>query len=254
MHKNTANYIVIIQARTDSTRLPRKVLLDIEGKPLLWHIINRVKKMKPSHIVIATTARKKDEPIIKIAKDMGVDYFRGSTNDVLDRFFRTAVKFNATTIVRITADCPLIDPYESRKVVKKFMIGDYDYVSNDSETYPNGLDTECFSFNVLKKTWKEAKLKSEREHVTPHIWKNPDKFKIGIVHNHNKTKMNHLRWSVDYNDDLDFVRQIYSNLYSKKKIFIMKDIISLLKKKPDLVMINATHKKNEGYIMSLKND
>lgn len=246
--------VVIIQARVDSKRLPRKVLSDIKGKPMLWHIINRIKKMKHDHIVVATTTRNIDDEIVRIAKKSGVKVFRGKTNDVLDRFFRAALRFKATVIVRITADCPLIDPYESEKVVSKFFTGKYDYVSNDSKTYPNGLDTECFSFDALKKAWNEAKLKSEREHVTPYIWKNSSKFKIGIVHNNTKTALNHLKWSVDHPDDLDFVRQIYSRLYINLRIFVMKDVLNLLKKEPKLAKINTKHKQNEGYLISLKND
>lgn len=254
MRINRTNCIVIIQARVDSKRLPGKVLSNIEGKPMLWHIIDRIKKMKCGRVIVATTTRKIDDDIARIARKSGIKCFRGKSSDVLDRFFKAALKFKANVIVRITADCPLIDPRESEKVVSKFLNGSYDYVSNDSKTYPNGLDTECFSFDSLKKAWKEAKLKSEREHVTQYIWKNPDKFKIGIVHNTRKTTPSHLKWSVDYKDDLDFVRQIYSRLYNNRRIFMMKDVINLLKKEPKLTKINAKHKRNEGYSISLKND
>lgn len=254
MRVNKTNCIIIIQARSDSKRLPGKVLSYIEGKPLIWHVINRAKRMKRGQVIVATTTRKLDGDIVRIANRAGVRCFRGKTNDVLDRFFEAAIKFKANTIVRITADCPLIDPYEGDKVVTKFLTGNYDYVSNDSKTYPNGLDTECFSFDALKKAWKEAKLKSEREHVTPYIWKNPEKFKIGTIHNSNKTRLSHLRWSVDYADDLDFVRQVYSKLHTNRRIFLMKDILHLLKKEPNLAKINAKHKRNEGYLISLKND
>lgn len=255
MQKNSKNCIVVIQARMDSNRLPRKVLSIIEGKPMLWHVVNRIKKMKYDEIVVATTKRKIDDDIVKIAKKLKVKCFRGKTNNVLDRFYQVGLKFKADVIIRITADCPLIDPNVSQEVLNIFLKGDYNYVSNDSETYPNGLDTECFSFETLKKTWKEVKLKSEKEHVTPYIWKNPEKFKIFTLHNKKTTKkMNHLRWSVDYPDDLDFVRQIYSKLYTKQKVFTMKDVLNLLKREPDLIKINSKHKKDEGYLLSLKND
>lgn len=248
------NCLIIIQARTDSNRLPGKALADIEGKPMLWHVINRAKKMKYGRVIVATTTRKIDDKIIEIADKSGVRYFRGKTNDVLDRFYKAALKFKANTIVRITGDCPLIDPYESDKTVSKFLCGNYDYVSNDSKTYHNGLDTECFSFSVLEKVRREAKLRSEKEHVTSHIWENPDKFKIGIVHNKSKKRLNHLKWSVDHPSDLDFVRKVYSKLYTKQRIFTMKDVLNLLKNEPDLTKINAKYKKNEGYLFSLKND
>ena len=225
MKSKTGKYLVIIQARTDSKRLPNKVLSNIERRPLLWHVIERVKKMRNSRVIIATTDRKIDDDIIKIAEKCGVGYFRGKTKDVLDRYFKAAMKFDGDIIVRITADCPLIDPYESEKVVKKFLSKNYDYVSNDSETYPNGLDTECFSFLALKKAWKCAKLKSEREHVTPYIWKNPTQFKIGFVHNKTRTRLDNLKWSVDYLDDIKFVKKVYSRLYNSDDIFLRKDIL-----------------------------
>lgn len=244
--------VIIIQARIDSSRFPRKVLAKIEGKPMLWHIIKRLKKIKNCDIVVATTSRKIDDEIIKVAISAGGKYFRGKTNDVLDRFYQATLKFRPDIIIRITADAPLIDPYESEKVLHKFLKGNFDYVSNGNETYPDGLDTECFSFVTLKKAWKEAKLKSEREHVTPYIWKNPKLFSIGTVRT--KKNMMNYRWTVDYKDDLAFVREIYSRLYKKGHIFLMKDILELLKKEPALMEINSSHARNEGYAISLKND
>lgn len=151
--------LVIIQARSDSHRFPNKVLSKIEGKPMLWHIINRVKHIKGCKIVVATTKRKIDDEITNIAKKSGVQYFRGKTNDVLDRFYNTALKFNGDIIIRITADCPLIDPKESSRVLKKFLDGDYDYVSNGNETYPDGLDTECFSLCYTNESMEKRKTK-----------------------------------------------------------------------------------------------
>jgi len=156
MQKNSKNCIVVIQARTDSNRLPRKVLSIIEGKPMLWHVVNRIKKMKYDEIVVATTKRKIDDDIVKITKKLKVKCFRGKTNNVLDRFYQVGLKFKADVIIRITADCPLIDPNVSQEVLNTFLKGDYDYISNDSETYPNGLDTECFSFETLKKNMERS--------------------------------------------------------------------------------------------------
>ena len=246
--------VVMIQARTDSTRFPKKVLSIIEGKPMLWHVINRIKKMKSDEIIVVTTNRKKDDDIATIAKKSKIKCFRGKTNNVLDRFYQASLKFEAEVIVRITADCPLIDPIQSKKVVNAFFKGNYDYVSNDSKTIPNGLDTECFSFTALKEAWINSKLKSEKEHVTPYIWKNPKKFKIFTVHSKDKKNREHMRWSVDYIDDLEFVKEIYSKLYFTKENFSMNDILNLLKKEPKLLKINSNHKKNEGYLISLKHD
>lgn len=246
--------IIIIQARFDSKRLPGKVLSKIEDIPMLIHIINRMKKIDCCKTVVATTKRKIDDPIVNLLKKNNVEYFRGSKNDVLDRFFQTALKFQADIIIRITADCPLIDPIESKKVLSTFLKGKYDYISNNSKTYPNGLDTECFSFNALKRSWKEAKLKSEREHVTPYIWKNPNKFKINVVHNKNKNQLDDLKWSVDHENDLLLIKKIYSILYSKEKIFTMNEILKILKKYPRLKKINSKNIKNEGYLLSIKKD
>ncbi|WP_428324965.1 cytidylyltransferase domain-containing protein [Nitrosopumilus sp.] len=246
--------IVMIQARTDSTRFPNKILSIIEGKPMLWHVINRIKKMKCDEIVVVTTTRKKDDDVVKIARKSKVKCFRGKTNNVLDRFYQASIKFKAEVIVRITADCPLIDPIQSKKVVNAFLKGNYDYLSNDSKTIPNGLDTECFSFIALKEAWIKSKLKSEKEHVTPYIWKHPKKFRIATIHNKDKKNRENMRWSVDYKNDLEFVKEVYSKLYFKKEIFSMTDILNLIKKEPNLLKINSDHKKNEGYLISLKND
>lgn len=244
--------VIIIQARIDSRRFPRKVLQNIEGKPMLWHIINRVKEMNLG-IVIATTKRKIDNPIVAIAKESSIRCFRGSVNDVLDRYYKAALKFGAKIIVRITADSPLIDPNISSKVVDKFLTGNFDYVSTDNNSFPKGLDTECFSFKVLKEAWQKAKLKSEREHVTPYIWKNPDRFRIGLIYNRNNSGKP-LRLIVDYKDDLVLIRAIYSKLHKENKIFKMNEIIDVIKKDPRLIEINSNHDPNEGYEFSLKND
>jgi len=221
---------------------------------MLWHVIRRVKEMKCGKIIVATTKRKMDDEIINIAKSLHVNTFRGETNNVLDRYYKASMRFNGDIIVRITADCPLIDPNESRKIVDKFLEGGYDYVSNGSQTYPNGVSTECFSFYSLEKAWNESRLRSEKEHVTPYIWKNPDKFRIFILHRKDKKKLNHLRWSVDYKDDLEFVRKIFSKLYKNNRIFKMNDVLRLLKKNPELSKINSQHDNNEGYKISLKKD
>ncbi|SMH72307.1 cytidylyltransferase domain-containing protein [Candidatus Nitrosotalea okcheonensis] len=247
------NCVIIIQARSDSKRFPRKVLSKMEDNTILWHVINRVKKIDSCDIVVATTRRKIDNSIVNIAKKSNIKYFRGRTNDVLDRFYKAANKFDADIIMRITSDCPLIDPQESNKVLKKFLSRKYDYVSNGNETYPDGLDTEVFSFKALKKAWKNSKLRSDREHVTPYIWRNKKIFKIGSVKNNGKN-MKAYRWSVDYKDDLIFIRHIYARLYKRKEIFLMNDVLNLLRKEPHLMKINSHHTRNEGYTISLSND
>lgn len=244
----------IIQARMGSTRLPSKVIKKIEGRPLLWHIIERIKHAKSiNEIIVATTTNKEDEKIIKIAKKSGVKTFSGSENDVLDRFYRAAKKFNSDIIVRITPDDPFKDPKIIDEFVNYFLKNNLDYVSNTIKpTYPEGLDIEIFSFKALEKAWLEAKLASEREHVTPYIWKNPKKFKIKNLSY--KEDLSNLRWTIDYLEDLKFAREVYKRLYPVQKIFLMEDILKLFKKEPELQKINQGIRRNEGYIKSLIND
>jgi len=241
---------IIIQARCDSGRFPKKILQKINGRSILWHVIERIKNIDVP-VFVATTTRSIDESIIDIAKECNVKFFQGSTNDVLDRFYQTARKFSINNIIRITADCPLIDPNESKKVIKKLLEGNYDYVALDDSTYPDGLDTEGFTFDALEKCWTCAKLPSEREHVTPYI-KNPqNNFKqYAIKFNKNYSQY---RLTVDYSDDLDLIKKIYSQLYTGE-IFYINDIIDLINKNPQLSEINSSHIRNEGYTKSLKND
>jgi spore coat polysaccharide biosynthesis protein SpsF len=254
--------VAVIQARMGSTRLPQKVLTDIVGKPMLWHVINRLKKAKfIDEIIVATSEKEEDELIINLAQENGVKGFAGSEEDVLDRYFQAAKNYKADVIVRITADCPLIDPDVVDKVIKYFLENDYDYVSNTDDmggrkarkpTYPDGLDTEVFSFAVLERTWKEAKMLSEREHVTSYIWKHPKIFKISSIKC--DENLSNMRWTVDRKEDLMFVRAVYKKLYRTDTIFNMNDILSLLKTHPELMNINRGITRNEGYRKSLEKD
>lgn len=244
--------VAIIQARMGSTRLPGKVLKDICGKPMLWYVIERVKRAKLiNEIVVATTTNVEDDEIIKIAEQCGVKTFRGSKDDVLDRYYQAAKEFEADIIVRITADCPLIDSEIIDKTVEFFLKGDFDYVSNTVKpTFPDGLDVEVFSFGALKEAWENATKLSEREHVTPYIRRNPEKFKIGSFEAEHD--LSHLRWTVDREEDLRFVREVYKRI--GKEIFHMQDVLELLRKHPELAEINRGIKRNEGYEKSLRED
>ena len=246
---------IIIQARIRSTRLPNKVLTDIEGKPMLWHHINRLKYSKYSpEIIIATTKSEEDKKILNFAKELNVKTYAGSVDDVLDRYYQAALKFNIDIIIRITADCPLIDPEVLDKVLEEFLKGDYDYVANarkNHQSYPDGLDVEVFSFSALEKAWKEAKWASQREHVGNYIT-DTDLFKLGDVEN--DQDLSNMRWTVDEKEDLQFVREIYSHLFHKKEIFLMKDILEVLNENPDLMKINNQYERNEGYLKSLRED
>jgi len=243
----------MIQARTDSSRLPNKVLKIIEGKPLLWHVINRAKQVKNiDQIILITTIREIDEKIIEIANESQILSFRGDVLDVLNRHYQCALKFNADPIIRITSDCPLIDPVLVEEFLEFFLSNNYDYVSNTiSPTYPDGLDTEIFSFMALKQAADKAKLKSEREHVTSYIKNNPKKFEL--YNYKNEQNYSKLRWTVDEKEDLEFVRRIYFEM-SPKKIFPMKDILKIVFENPEIQKINSGIIRNEGYMKSLKDD
>lgn len=246
--------VAIIQARVGSTRLPKKVLKKILGKPMLWHLINRVKKARlVDEIVLATTTKREDKSLLELAKESGVNSYAGSEDDVLDRYFQAATKFGADVIVRVTADCPLIDPQVVDNVVKQFLDGSFDYASNTVKlSYPDGLDTEVFSYEALKRAWEGAKRSSEREHVTSYIRNHPEKFKIGSVE-HAKD-FSGMRWTVDTEEDFKFVSGIYKRLYTKGRIFLMKDILKLLGNQPELMEINKGILRNEGYLKSLRKD
>lgn len=248
--------LVIIQARYSSTRLPGKVLLKVLDKPLIWYLVRRLQLVKkPCKIIIATAISEENKPIIDIAKNLNLDYFAGSEDDVLDRFYQTAKQFKGDIIVRITADCPLMDPAIIDRGLKIFLNGNYDYVSNveeGKETYPDGFDIEIFSFKALKMVWKEAKLQSEREHVTPYIWKNPDKFVLKNFENN--VNLSSLRLTVDTKEDFLLISKIIEKFHDNWSNFHMQDVIDFLMENPELLKINLQYQRNEGYIKSLKED
>lgn len=252
--RSNPHVVAIIQARIGSSRLPGKTMKHILGKPMLWHLINRLKQSQLiEKIVIATTNNAKDETILEMAKELGIDSYAGSEDDVLDRYYQAAKKYNAEVVVRITADCPLIDLHIVDKVIQRFLEGDCDYATNALiRTYPDGLDVGAFSYTVLEKVWKEARWSSEREHVTSYIYKNPDKFRLASVQN--DIDLSHLRWTVDEDSDLEFVKQVYEHLYREGHIFYMEDILELLKRYPHLEKINEGIATNEGYAKSVKED
>ncbi|MGQ0790632.1 MAG: cytidylyltransferase domain-containing protein [Nitrosopumilaceae archaeon] len=250
---NKKKITALIQTRIQSTRLPNKVLALIENRSLIWYIIERLKNSKTlEQIVLTIPSSAEDRLLIKIAEDSNVLAFIGDENDVLGRFYNAAVKFSADPIIRITGDCPLVDPYLLDKMVEFYLENNYDYVSNTIiPTYPDGLDIEVFSFDTLSKAFTEAKLKSEREHVTPFIWKNPTIFRL---HNYENTEdQSNYRWCVDEPPDLDLIRLIYSNL-KPKIVFPFKEVIRLMESNPELLKINDKIKRNEGYLKSIRDD
>ena len=243
----------VIQARTDSTRLPNKVLKEIEDTPMICHIINRIKRSRNvEQIILATTDKDSDKILLDIAEKFKIIGFAGDDDDVLERFFNAATSFSADPIVRITGDCPLVDPELLDNMIQIFLENRYDYISNTIErTFPDGLDIEIFSFDALKKTHQQAKWSSEREHVTPFIVKNQDLFRV--YNYRNKQDLSNLRWCVDEEDDLLMVKQIFHEM-NTEQFFSTADIIDLVSKNPKIAEINKNIKTNEGYKKSLKKD
>lgn len=234
------NVVCIVQARLGSTRLPGKVLKEICSKTVLEHDIDRLKQVKNlNKIVIATTTLEEDNKIEKLVTELGIDCFRGSSEDVLSRYYFAAKKYKADVVVRVTSDCPLIDYNISDKIIQYYLDNKdkYDYVSNTIErTYPRGLDTEVFSFESLEKSYNEAKKQYEREHVTPYIYQNADKFKMAQYKN--ERDYSNYRWTLDTEEDYKLINIIYNNLYKKNKLFCFNDILKFIDENSYLTKIN----------------
>jgi spore coat polysaccharide biosynthesis protein SpsF len=229
----------IIQARMGSTRLPGKVLKDIGRQTMLSRVVRRTQRAHMvSQVVVATTRSSADGVVVEECERLGVPVFRGSEQDVLDRYYRAAKVHRAEAVVRITSDCPLIDPEIVDRVVQEFLDGqpEIDYVSNTfpGRMFPRGLDTEIVRFGALEKIWHEAHDPAWREHVTPYIYRHPELFNIhGIA---NEIDLSHLRWTVDTIEDLKFVQRIYE--YFGHDRFSWREILSVLDQHPKWKAIN----------------
>jgi len=243
----------IIQARMGSTRLPGKVMRIIDGKnPSLSYTINQLKSCKSlDKIIVATTTLPEDDKIANYLKNLGVDVFRGSSDDVLDRYFQCAKYYDLSSIVRITADCPLIDPNIVEEGIKLFNSKNYDYVTNTfPRTFPDGNETEIFSIEALKKASENADLLSEHEHVTPYFRNNNELFKIkNFTHSSN---LSSLRWTVDYEEDFKLVKILISKIHFRP--IHLENILDILNSNPKLIELNSNHQPNEGYQKSLEED
>ena len=242
----------IIQARMGSSRLPGKVLMKSDdARPLLYYVINQLRYCtKVKNLVIATTTNQEDDEIEKFANDNSVNIFRGKEKDVLDRYFQCAKKYSFATIVRITADCPLIDPQIVDKVIEKFFSGNYDFATNTlTRTFPIGTDVEVFSFSALNRAWENTQLPSEREHVTPYLRKE-ENFKI--INVENDKNISNLRLTVDRIEDFQLIKQILNNI-SINPIHL-EDVLELFSRKPELIEINKHINHNEGFNKSLEED
>src|SRR3989338_7242252 len=243
----------VIQARMGSTRLPGKTLAEICGKPLLLHLVERVYASQfVKEVVVATTTKPQDDVLVEFTERLGLKCFRGSEEDVLDRIYQAARYYGVDSIVRVTPDCPLMDPHVIDKVIETYLSAGYDYVTNTSPyTYPDGLDVEIFSFKALERAWREAKLPSEREHVTSYIRKSGC-FRLFNVEG--PVDLSRFKWSVDSAEDLAFVRAVYARLYNDNKVFHLEDVIRLVNDHPELQTINVRSVVNEGDYLSMIKD
>lgn len=248
--------LAITQARYGSTRLPAKILKEVNGMTLLEIHLRRILQSKLiSKLKVATTIEEGVEHIIDVVNKVGVDYYQGSVNDVLDRFYQTAITENTDYVVRVTSDCPLIDPEIIDKVIKTCIDTQSDYASNILEpSFPDGMDVEVFKFTALQKAWEEASLKSEREHVTPYIWKNStvkggNLFKsINVANDVDWSKE---RITVDTPDDFLVVKDLIEQEGIKKSC---RDYVTYLISHQNIKAINQHYSRNEGYDKSIMND
>lgn len=252
METRTQYPLAIVQARMGSTRLPGKSMMSLAGKPVLWHVVDRLRFCRRLQaVVVATTTEIEDDAIEQWCCENRVKCYRGSKLDVLDRFYHTAVFYQAKAIIRITADCPVIDPFIVDEVVQGFLEGGYDVYGLGGE-FPDGLDCEAFSFRMLELAWSQATLASEREHVTPYLYKQKEHCKIG--HLAKFRGLHHYRWTLDEPPDLQFLEAVFHHLYKEDRPFVTQDILTLMEHHPELNHINRGITRNEGYLRSLQQD
>ena len=244
----------LLQARTSSRRLPGKVLKPILGRPMLARQIERLRRARRlDKLVVATSTDTSDGPIAGLCATIHVHCFRGSLDDVLDRFYQAARSYAPRAVVRLTGDCPLADPEVIDQLIEKHVSGGFDYTSNVvMRTYPDGLDAEVMEFHCLEDAWYEAKLPSEREHVTPFIRARHDRYRFGRLTQ--PRNLSHHRWVVDDPEDFAFVAAIYEALYPVKPAFTTADILDLLERRPDIAAKMGHAPTNEGYRRSLAAD
>ena len=246
MNSEDSKLLIVIQARKGSKRLPGKVMLPLSGKPLLYRMYERVYAANvPKEIVIATTTELEDDEVVAICNEFGMKCFRGHETDLLDRHYNAAINFGAKHIAKIPSDCLLICPNVIDRVAEFYFSNrdNYDYVSNlHPATYPDGQDVEIMPIRTLEQAWNESSKNFEREHTTPYIWENPDKFRIGNVEWETGLdfSMSH-RMTIDYPEDYEFIKTVFEQLYFEKNIFTLCDVMMLLDRKPELLEINSKY-------------
>src|SRR5258708_4950943 len=244
--------ITIIQTRRGSSRLPDKVLMPLQGKPLFVRQAERVKAARLcGRLIIATTTDPGDDPIEAVCRQEGLDCFRGDVHDLLDRHYQAALYYPAEAVIKIPSDCPLIDPAIIDTVISFYLghPGEYDFVSNlHPATYPDGNDVEIMTFSALERAWREADRPMEREHTTPYFWERPDEFRIGnvLMEGGGDYSMSH-RFTIDYPEDYTFIRAVYDGLDPSNPVFGVDDILALLERRPDIYGINSGYAGRNWY-------
>ena len=252
--------LAIIQARLGSSRLPGKVLQPILGKPMLWHIVNRLSQVQSiEKIVVAVPDGPKDDALRRFCQEQGIVCFAGSECDVLDRYYQAAKLHAGDPVLRITADCPLVDPALIQQLGEFYLSGKYDHVGVATGAgagmlqegrFPDGLDGECFSFAALERSWHEAVDPRDREHVTRYMWHNRQLFRCGdLKSQHAYPKV---RLTVDTPEDFLLITRIYEALYSVDRTFSKDDVMKLLEQNPELCEINSRVAEQINYLDVLK--
>ncbi|MEI6478404.1 MAG: aminotransferase class III-fold pyridoxal phosphate-dependent enzyme [bacterium] len=244
--------VAIIQARSNSTRLPKKILLPLGGKTVIEQVVERVGRAKlVDKVVIATTTNPLDQPLVDLCNVKGIEVFRGSEDDVLDRYYQVAKQLKAKTVIRITGDCPLVDPEIIDRAIQKHLKEKNDYTATAwIETFPDGLDVDIFTFDALENSWKNAVLPYEREHATQYIAQRAEQFKVGNLEN--TEVMSDKRWVLDEPDDYEFLKAVYDGIGARE--FGMQEILAFLKKHPEVEKLNYHVSRNEGLTKSIEKD
>jgi spore coat polysaccharide biosynthesis protein SpsF len=241
--KNDQRIVAIIQARMGANRLPGKVLKDIAGKPMLDWVVGRARLAKQiDEVVVATTTEVSDDAIVEFCTASRIQFFRGNLFDVLDRYYQAAKHFKANVVVRLTADCPLLDPALIDATIDEFQNKKLDFAANRlpppwKRTYPVGLDVEVCSFAALERAWKEAKEPFEREHVMPYLYDQEGRFKISVLNT--EREYSDQRWTVDTPEDLELMRKVYEHFKDIKK-FGWKKVLKYFEQHTELAKINAS--------------
>lgn len=233
--------VIIVQARMTSTRLPGKVLMSVLGQSLLAYEIERLRRCQlADSLMVATTNNATDDPIVALCKTLAVPVFRGSESDVLSRYYGAAQQANAQTVVRVTADCPLIDPSVIDRIINHFQTAKeaLDYASNTlARTFPRGLDAEVFSLAALAIAHTEATEAAHREHVTPFFYQQPSRFKLASIEALENYSQH--RWTVDTPEDFELIQRILEALYPQNQHFTTQDVLAVLEKNRDWAQLNA---------------